>query len=1005
LKRTFHSIINLCLILVIMLSSVPIANAQVGEQPHSAGVTEPICSDKTTFLKGLILTAILEEQPSINVPEFLSDAEEAESILLDVINENMNRIRALSDYRIANGTKGLMIRFEYAEPSFAVMDARANNVKVEAEKQRILSLVDDSMSDMEKALVVHDYMALNYEYDLTYSIYSAEGMFEHKTGVCQAYALAFKEIMTELDIPCQVVPSYAMNHAWNLVKIDGEWYHVDITWDDPVPDRLGRVRHVFFLVSDEAISDPNYYERPHYDWEKTDRADSDRYDHYFWKDINSAIIHEAGNFYYIGSNGCIMQKNITTGAESSLYEIDAYWLVWDDPSRFWIGCFSGLGLYHNRLYFNTPTEIKSIGLDGTNVYTVYTPDTSAGYLYGLSVNGTTITYGFAKNADLEIESTGMCDPSGAPIISVESIAIDQNAVSLLVDETCTLTATVLPQNATNKKVHWSSSNTDVASVEDGVVTANDAGTVTIRATTDDGYLTAVCRVKVSYDLDIMVEGDDAVAQGKTITLKAYAYYKDNGTTVKTNDEIGWRSSDESVATVSKGKVKGIGAGQVTITAYIEDTDVYTDFEVNVVAPVTSLKFAPSKATVYVGNTFDLAQTLTIKPFEHTDTIEWSSSKESVATVDEDGVVTPITTGTAKITAKAAAGKKAASVTITVAREPEEIEITGDHFVAQGKTITLKAYAFYEENGKITKTKDAICWESSDESVATVSKGKVKGIGAGQATITAYIEDTDVYTEFEVNVVAPITSLKFASSKATVYVGNDFDLAQMLTIKPFEHTDSIEWSSSKESVATVDEHGVVTPIATGTAKITAKAAAGKKTASVTITVAREPEAIEIIGDCAVARGKTITLKAYAFYEENGKIVKTKDAISWESSDESVATVSKGKVKGIGAGQATITAYIEALGLQADYEVTVAIPAKSVKLSIKKLTAAVGDTFDLTGYLTVTPDDNTDEIIWTTSKSSVATVEDGYVTIVGEGSAKITAKAVAGKKSASVTITVK
>ena len=90
---------------------------------------------------------------------------------------------------------------------------------------------------------------------------------------------------------------------------------------------------------------------------------------------------------------------------------------------------------------------------------------------------------------------------------------------------------------------------------------------------------------------------------------------------------------------------------------------------------------------------------------------------------------------------------------------------------------------------------------------------------------------------------------------------------------------------------------------------------------------------------------------------------------------------------------------------EFEISVVIPAKSVKFSIKKLDARIGNEFDLNEYLTITPEENTDEIIWTSSKESVATVENGYVTIVGTGSVKITAKAVAGNKSTYVTITVK
>ena len=339
------------------------------------------------------------------------------------------------------------------------------------------------------------------------------------------------------------------------------------------------------------------------------------------------------------------------------------------------------------------------------------------------------------------------------------------------------------------------------------------------------------------EYNIAMNGSEAIAVGKTASFSAYIYYEENGKQIKTKEPIKWMSADEDVATVSNGNVKGIGIGTTTITAYNEELDLRAEIEISVVAPITTLKFALSSATIYVGNDFDLSEGMVVNPEEHTDVIVWESSDEDIATVDEYGVVTPIATGKVKISAKAVAGNKTATCTVTVSRMPEGIMFDGEEeiAVAQGKTATLKAYAYYEENGKIVKTKDVISWASDDEEIVTVSKGKLKGIGAGTTTITAYIEGTEIYETFEVSVVVPVKSLKFASTKATVYVGNDFDLSEGMVVNPEEHTDVIVWESSNEDIATVDEYGVVTSFATGKVKITAKAVAGKKSASVTITV--------------------------------------------------------------------------------------------------------------------------------------------------------------------------
>ncbi len=573
------------------------------------------------------------------------------------------------------------------------------------------------------------------------------------------------------------------------------------------------------------------------------------------------------------------------------------------------------------------------------------------------------------------------------------------------------TATVTPEDYT-EEIIWTSSNEAVATVSaSGVVTPLAKGTAKITAKSASGKKSVYCTITVNPMPEwIEITGDSAVAQGKYITLKAYAYYTDSdGDAVKTKDTISWVSLNEDIATVSKGKVTGKAAGTAVIVASVEGTAVTQSFEVSVVIPATKLKFESSKATVYMGYDLDLSAKLEVTPEVNTDEILWTSSKESVAIVDANGIVTPVGVGSAKITAKSVGGKKTASVTVTVAPVPEWIKITGDSAVAQNKYITLKGYAYYADaDGDAVKTKDVVQWRSSDDSIATVTdKGKVTGIGAGTVTITAYIEGIGLEETFEITVVIPATKLKFESSKATVYMGYELDLSETLEVTPVVNTDEIVWTSSKESVAIVDENGVVTTVGIGTAKITAKAVGGKKTASVTVTVAPVPEWIEITGDVAVKQGKYITLKAYAYYMNGEKAVKTKDVVQWRSSDETIATVTdKGKVTGLQAGTVTITAYIESIGLEETFELEVVIPATKLQFESSKETLYLGQAVNFNTKLTTTPEGNTDKILWTSSKESVATVdENGVVTPVGVGSAKITAKAVGGKKTAYCTVTVK
>jgi len=111
----------------------------------------------------------------------------------------------------------------------------------------------------EKVRAVHDWIVRNTAYDLEgyrrddiRSVYfRPTGVIDHGMAVCQGYADATKLLLDALGIETLVV--HNDDHAWNMVKLEGIWYHLDVTWDDPVPDRPGRVRYEYFLISEARI--------------------------------------------------------------------------------------------------------------------------------------------------------------------------------------------------------------------------------------------------------------------------------------------------------------------------------------------------------------------------------------------------------------------------------------------------------------------------------------------------------------------------------------------------------------------------------------------------------------------------------------------------------------------------------------------------------------------------------------------------------------------------------
>ncbi|MFC5559767.1 transglutaminase domain-containing protein [Ureibacillus thermophilus] len=124
--------------------------------------------------------------------------------------------------------------------------------------QEILDdIIDPSMNDHEKVKAVHDYIVLNVKYDTTYNQSHNAAYFALKNGVtmCNGYSMLAYQMLEELGIPVRFISGRAgkENHVWNLVQLDGKWYHLDVTWDDPSPDEPGRVMYDYYLLSDQEI--------------------------------------------------------------------------------------------------------------------------------------------------------------------------------------------------------------------------------------------------------------------------------------------------------------------------------------------------------------------------------------------------------------------------------------------------------------------------------------------------------------------------------------------------------------------------------------------------------------------------------------------------------------------------------------------------------------------------------------------------------------------------------
>jgi len=483
----------------------------------------------------------------------------------------------------------------------------------------------------------------------------------------------------------------------------------------------------------------------------------------------------------------------------------------------------------------------------------------------------------------------------------------------------------------------------------------------------------------------------SIKVGETFTLTATVEPE------AASDTVVWKSSDNTVATVKNGVVTGVKAGTAVITAEAGDkTATCTIIVTDAGTPptgVTGITLDKASASVQVGKTLTL--TATIEPAEATDTVIWESSDNTIATV-EDGVVTGVKAGTATITAEAGGKKATCKVTVTDTSPVEVTGITLDKLTASvqvGKTLTLTATV--EPAGAT----DAVIWESSDNTIATVENGVVTGVKAGTATITAEAGGKKATCKITVTDTPPVEVTGITLNKLTGSVQVGGTLTLIATVEPAGATDAVIWESSDTAIATVKD-GVVTGVKAGTVDITAEAGSKKATCKVTVTELPPVEVTGITLDKttgSIKVGETLTLKATL--EPAGAT----DAVIWESSDTAIATVKDGVVTGVKAGTADITA--EAGSKKAVCKVTVTAdtpiitpPVEVTGITLDKTNASIGIGKTFTLKATVAPANAANKtVVWSSSNPKVATVTNaGVVKGIKAGTASITAEA-GGKKA--------
>ena len=545
----------------------------------------------------------------------------------------------------------------------------------------------------------------------------------------------------------------------------------------------------------------------------------------------------------------------------------------------------------------------------------------SGTVHGLKPGTATVT------ATAEGKSGTCAVTVKAKAVNVTEVTLDKTELTLTEGETETLTATVRPDNADNRKVTWSSDKTDVATVDGaGKVTAVKPGEAVVTVTTEDGGKTASCKVTVKAKAvgvtEVTLDKTElTLTEGETETLTA-TVKPDNAD----NRKVAWSSDKTEIATVDgAGRVTAVKAGEAVITVTTEDGGKTATCKVTVrakVVNVTDVSLDRTDLTLTEGETETL--TATVKP-DNADNrkVTWSSDKTDVATVGGDGKVTAVKAGETVVTVTTEDGGKTATCKVTVkAKAVSVTEVTLDKTeltLTEGETETLTATVRPDnaDNRKVT-------WSSDKTDVATVGgAGKVTAVKAGVAVVTVTTEDGGKTATCKVTVKAKavnVTEVSLDKTELTLTEGETETLTA--TVRP-DNADNkkVKWSSDKTEIATVDGAGKVTAVKAGEAVVTVTTEDGGKTATCKVTV--KAKTVPVTGVEVNPWAVTLSVRGTS---KLSYTIRPADAtnqnVKWESESPSVATVdSEGNVQGVAAGTAKICVTTEDGGFKSYCTVTV------------------------------------------------------------------------------------
>lgn len=334
------------------------------------------------------------------------------------------------------------INIEYNTGNFGLEEseyARRLGVCEDALESILFGVRDnDNLSDAEKMLIVHDRIAVGAEYDyagylngvVPYKSYTAYGVLGERVGVCEGYSMANGWALDILGIENYYNSSAQINHGWNLVYLDGEAYQTDVTWDDPVEDSPGYVRHINFLVSTDTFAETGEHRKSDGSggWLPLDydtSAVSTAYENKWWSGLETEVQLIGGVLYYLGTDMVLYRVN-GDGESEALFALPTRWHIPGSSSSY-TNKYSKIASIGDEILYTCEDGVRSYNVATAEDKLVFVPErneTNAGlYSTLLSARDGMVSVGLTEQiydrVPAETQTFAYCDHENTILLAGE----------------------------------------------------------------------------------------------------------------------------------------------------------------------------------------------------------------------------------------------------------------------------------------------------------------------------------------------------------------------------------------------------------------------------------------------------------------------------------------------------------------------------------------------------------------------------------------------------------